>query len=237
MFVRTTDPRELAIALVTQMKMPYRIAYAFFIALRIIPTIEEARGWSNCAVLTAFVLGRASRSWTPHGLYLELLKEDGVKREKVEDLLVEQFTRIVGRAASDALRLRPDSLAAPLEAVLTDLGRNLLSAFMSPSLLQICHTAIIEAERYPRVTAIYDEHGLKPAIEAVAHLLDSAKARGEVSFANSRIAAAQFIAMLRGNLHLEAMLELRPAPTAAEVDARVRSAVRTFLHGVRLVAE
>ncbi len=40
-FVRTTDPRELAIALVTQMRVPYRIAYAFFIALRIIPTIED----------------------------------------------------------------------------------------------------------------------------------------------------------------------------------------------------
>jgi energy-coupling factor transport system permease protein len=40
-FVRTTDPRELAVALVTQMRVPYRIAYAFFIALRIVPTIEE----------------------------------------------------------------------------------------------------------------------------------------------------------------------------------------------------
>jgi energy-coupling factor transport system permease protein len=40
-FVRTTDPRELAIALVTQMHIPYRIAYAFFIALRIVPTLEE----------------------------------------------------------------------------------------------------------------------------------------------------------------------------------------------------
>ena len=40
-FVRTTDPRDLAIALVTQMRMPYRIAYTFFIALRIVPTIEE----------------------------------------------------------------------------------------------------------------------------------------------------------------------------------------------------
>jgi energy-coupling factor transport system permease protein len=40
-FVRATDPRDLAIALVTQMRVPYRIAYAFFIALRIIPTIEE----------------------------------------------------------------------------------------------------------------------------------------------------------------------------------------------------
>jgi len=40
-FVRTTDPRDLAISLVTQMRIPYRIAYAFFIALRIVPTIEE----------------------------------------------------------------------------------------------------------------------------------------------------------------------------------------------------
>ncbi len=40
-FVRTTDPRALAIALVDQIKIPYRIAYAFFIALRIVPAIEE----------------------------------------------------------------------------------------------------------------------------------------------------------------------------------------------------
>jgi len=40
-FVRCTDPRELAIAVVTQLRVPYRIGYAFFIALRIIPTLEE----------------------------------------------------------------------------------------------------------------------------------------------------------------------------------------------------
>jgi energy-coupling factor transport system permease protein len=40
-FVRSADPRDLAIALVTQMRVPYRIAYAFFIALRIVPTIED----------------------------------------------------------------------------------------------------------------------------------------------------------------------------------------------------
>jgi energy-coupling factor transport system permease protein len=40
-FVRTTDPRDLAISLVTQMRVPYRVAYAFFIALRIVPMIED----------------------------------------------------------------------------------------------------------------------------------------------------------------------------------------------------
>ena len=196
---------------------------------------NQARGWSNCAVLTAFVLGRSSRSWTPHGLYLELLKEKGVKHENVEDLLVAQFTRIVGSAASDAMRLRTELMAAPLHEVLTHLGRNLLSVFMSPSLLQLCHTAIIEAERYPRVTAVYNEHGLQPAIETLARLLEAAKAKGEIAIADSHVAAGQFIAMLRGNVHFEAVLELRPPPSAAEIDDRVRSAVKIFLRGVEPV--
>lgn len=40
-FVRSSDPRELAIGLVTEARVPYRVAYALFIALRIVPTIEE----------------------------------------------------------------------------------------------------------------------------------------------------------------------------------------------------
>jgi energy-coupling factor transport system permease protein len=40
-FLRTTNPRDLAVAVVNVLRVPYRIAYAFFIALRIIPLIEE----------------------------------------------------------------------------------------------------------------------------------------------------------------------------------------------------
>ncbi len=61
---------------------------------------NQTRGWSNCAVLTAFVLGRKRRSWTPHGLYLELTREEGVRHEDVEELLVEQFTKVVGHTAT-----------------------------------------------------------------------------------------------------------------------------------------
>jgi hypothetical protein len=38
--------------------------------------------------------------------------------------------------------------------------------------------------------------------------------------------------MLRGNMHLEAVLELREPPSAAEVDARVGAVVNGFLRGV-----
>ena len=194
---------------------------------------NQARGWSNCAVLASFVLGRASRTWTPHGLYLQLSREKGVKHENVEQLLVDQFTKLVGNKASDALKLSPEIVNAPLKDVLTSLGRNMLFAIMDPSLLQLCHTSVIEAERFPQAALVYSELGIKPAIAALTTVLKAANARGEACIPNCQRAAAQFIAILRGNVHLEAVIELRSPPSIAEAEARVRTTVAIFLHGVR----
>ena len=196
---------------------------------------NQARGWSNCAVLASFVLGRKSRTWTPHGLYLQLSKEPGVKHEDVEELLVQQFKNMVGRTSSDALKLGPESLSAAIEPLLVTLGRNMLSALMDPSLLQLCHTAVIEAERFPRATSIYHEYGLKPAVAMLTEVLEAANKRGELRIQDCALAANQFIAMLRGNIHFEAVLELRSPPSVAEIEARVRSVVNIFLHGLQKI--
>ncbi|GFZ82106.1 cobalt transporter [Compostibacillus humi] len=43
-FVVSTDPRDIVLALTQKFKVPYRFAYAIFVALRFVPTIEsEAR--------------------------------------------------------------------------------------------------------------------------------------------------------------------------------------------------
>ena len=194
---------------------------------------NQARGWSNCAVLASFVLGRKSRTWTPHGLYLQLIKEPGAKHEDVQELLVEQFKNMVGRVASEALRLGPESLAAPIETVLLNLGRNMLSAMMDVSLLQLNHTAIIESERFPRATSIYHDYGLKPAIAMLTKVLEAANRKGEVRISDCALAASEFIAMLRGNIHFEAVLELRAPPSSEEIEARVRAVVSIFLHGLQ----
>jgi hypothetical protein len=36
---------------------------------------NQVRGWSNCAVLIAFLLGRSYWTWTPHGLFCRLVAE------------------------------------------------------------------------------------------------------------------------------------------------------------------
>jgi hypothetical protein len=192
---------------------------------------NQARGWSNCAVLSSFVLGRASHTWTPHGLYRQLCREKDVKHENVEDLIVAQIDRMVGKASANALRLDPELIAAPLETVLTHLGRDLVFAFMDPSILQLGRMAVIEAERFPRAARAYCEHGMEPAVATLTRILQDASDRGDIKVRSCRQAASQFIAMLRGNMHLEAMLELREPPSAAEVDARVEAVVSGFLRG------
>ena len=66
---------------------------------------SQLRGWSNCAVLTAFVLGRSSRAWTPHGLYRELLREGETRHVNVEQLLIDQIGTTVDERSSNALTI------------------------------------------------------------------------------------------------------------------------------------
>lgn len=66
---------------------------------------SQFRGWSNCAVLTAFVLGRSSWTWTPHGLYRQLLRESTTQHEDVEQLLVDQIATVVSQSRSNALNV------------------------------------------------------------------------------------------------------------------------------------
>jgi hypothetical protein len=65
----------------------------------------QLRGWSNCAVLVAFLLGRAYWTWTPHGLYRRLAADASVVAVDTHRLLREHFRRIGKRIAGAALAL------------------------------------------------------------------------------------------------------------------------------------
>lgn len=194
---------------------------------------SQIRGWSNCAVLTAFVLGRTSWTWTPHGLYRELLREKTTRRENVEQLLVDQFAKVVSQHSTNALSVSADQLSLPLRELLVVIGRNLLETMMTPALLEVCYTAILEANRYPDATRIYAQHGPKPAIAVLTNILAKAKQAGEIDLADCEAGARQFLGMLHGDIHLKAVLQIGEIPTLSEIDLRVRTAVDVFLGGTK----
>jgi hypothetical protein len=192
---------------------------------------SQLRGWSNCAVLSAFLLGRPSWTWTPHGLYRQLLRERSTRRENVQQLLVDQFTKVVSHYSSNALSVGADQLSLPLRELLIIIGRNLLETMMTPSLLEVCYTAILEADRYPDATRAYAQHGPTPAIAVLTKILAKAKQAGEIDLADCEAGARQFLGMLHGNVHLEAVLQLGDIPTLSEIDLRARTTVKAFLDG------
>jgi hypothetical protein len=77
----------------------------------------QLRGWSNCAVLMAFLLGRSYWAWTPQGLYRRLLKDTSVETVDPRQFLSEPFPAI-GNRADFALKLSIASQqASPSQAL------------------------------------------------------------------------------------------------------------------------
>jgi AefR-like transcriptional repressor, C-terminal domain len=148
---------------------------------------------------------------------------------------VDQFTKVVSHYSSNALSVGADQLSLPLRELLIIIGRNLLETMMTPSLLEVCYTAILEADRYPDATRAYAQHGPTPAIAVLTKILAEAKHAGEIDLADCEAGARRFLGMLHGNIHLEAVLQLRDIPTLSEIDLRARTAVKAFLDGAEPV--
>lgn len=65
----------------------------------------------------------------------------------------------------------------------------------------------------------------------IRKVLQEAQGRGDIEIEDCAQVALQFVALLRGDLHLEILFGLRRAPDATEIHARVEGAVELILNG------
>jgi AhpD family alkylhydroperoxidase len=68
---------------------------------------SQVRGWSNCAVLIGFLLGRPYLTWTPHGLYRRLSGESGVRSIDLAQWLAKHVRVVAVRNAIQACPVTP----------------------------------------------------------------------------------------------------------------------------------
>lgn len=191
---------------------------------------NQARGWSNCAVLTSFLLGRRYWTWTPHGLYRRLAAEPGARRidfgRWLADHMREVATRNVDRAVAGIEGGGPS-----VQVALVQLGNAIMTALMSRSGLALYKVAISESRRFGAAAEAYWECAPERAIAAVRRVLEQARLRGEIDIEEPADTARQFFAMLRGDVHLQMLFGLRNRPDLTEIHARVTSAVDLLLNG------
>jgi hypothetical protein len=194
---------------------------------------SQARGWSNCSVLVSFLLGRSFWTWTPNGLYRRLKAEADVETVDLSQFLSEHFRVMANKNAEKALKLLPPRKDGPLDEVLLGIGVAIMTAMVSPSAIALHKAAVSESGRFRGAADALWTFGPDRTVDRIREVLDDARREGAISIADCAAAARQFLAMLRGDLHLEVVFGLRSSPSAQDIHLHVMSVVTVFLRGAR----
>jgi TetR/AcrR family transcriptional repressor of mexJK operon len=128
----------------------------------------------------------------------------------------------------------PDDLDAerrPLRPLLRAIGLGFLTLLTSPESVRLYRLVVGNAGAHPEVGRIFYETGPRTFIPRLSALLERRDAEGEIAIAEPTLAAAQFFAMLRGELHLRLALGVQAKVGRKELERYVEACVDLFLRG------
>lgn len=164
----------------------------------------------------------------------QIAREAGVSKATVYAHFAgkeELFGAVIARgcagyfAAFTAGELDPGDVPASLMA----LGRRFLDLVLSPDAIALHRIILAEVTRFPTLGEVFWQAGPERERVQIEGFLDSAVAAGSLEACDTRLAAEQFIGLVRGDIQLRQLLHLDAAAGEGEVKAAVAAAVDTFL--------
>ena len=143
----------------------------------------------------------------------------------------ELFGAVIGReceryfARFSARELDPSDVRASL----TVLGHRFLELVLSPDAIALHRIIVGEVTRFPVLGEVFWHAGPERERVQIEAFLQSAAASGTLSLCDTRLAAEQFISLVRGEIQLRQLLRLAPEAGQPEIHAAVEGAVDTFI--------
>ena len=143
----------------------------------------------------------------------------------------ELFGAVIGRecerflASFSAGELDPGDVRASL----TVLGRRFLELVLSPDGIALHRIILAEVTRFPMLGEVFWRAGPERQRVQIEGFLQSAAASGTLSFHDTRLAAEQFLSLIRGEIQLRQLLRLEADAGQPKIDDSVESAVDTFV--------
>jgi len=156
-------------------------------------------------------------------LYVHFASKDDLLIKLVED---------------ECRKLGPQALWEPhdgpidLEATLRAIARSYTAFFLDDRGLGLHRLIVTNAPRFPKMAEAFMAAGPRRCEDEMATFLDAAVARGLLRIPDIRMAAMQFLNLVRGRMQLQWELSLSP-PTDAEYEALIESGIRVFLAAYR----
>jgi AcrR family transcriptional regulator len=116
-----------------------------------------------------------------------------------------------------------------IEASLTAIASRFLDLVLSPEAIALNRIIIAEVIRFPALGAVFWEAGPERTRRQIEGFLRRAAASGSLAITDPRLAAEQFIALARGEIHLRSLLRLDDPGNSAMLQEAAERTVVTFL--------
>jgi AcrR family transcriptional regulator len=116
-----------------------------------------------------------------------------------------------------------------IEASLLTIASRFLDLVLSPEAIALNRTIIGEVSRFPALGEVFWAAGPERTRVQIEAFFRRAVAAGSLAIPDARLAAEQFVALARGEIHLRSLLRLEVEGDTPGLAAAAESAVATFL--------
>ncbi|WP_420382051.1 TetR/AcrR family transcriptional regulator [Novosphingobium sp.] len=122
---------------------------------------------------------------------------------------------------------------ADLESLLAKFGVAFLTKIYEPVSLDVHRLIQSEGLRFPELGKAFFRSGPDAVVEELRATLERFETAGLIACDDLRLAAGQFLGMVRGDHHLRYSAGLWPAPDDAEIERQARHAAQIFVYGLQ----
>jgi AcrR family transcriptional regulator len=119
--------------------------------------------------------------------------------------------------------------ACDVRASLTILGRRFLELILSPDAIALHRIILGEVTRFPTLGEVFWRAGPERERVQIEGFLRSAATAGALTLPDPRLAAEQFVSLVRADVQLRQLLHLEAEPDGREIEIVVEGAVGTFI--------
>ena len=141
------------------------------------------------------------------------------------------FSAVIASVSDQAFSPLEQRATGDLEQTLTELGVRYVSMLVSREGLAVYRAMIAEAPHLPDLAEAFFTKGPKRLSDMLTGIFETHNGSGGRPVAHPRAAAEQFIGMIRGNLHLAALVRNK-IPSQPQIALMVRESVQTLMLGV-----
>jgi TetR/AcrR family transcriptional regulator, mexJK operon transcriptional repressor len=141
------------------------------------------------------------------------------------------FGAVVGRECERYLaRFSPGELdPGDVRGSLSLLGRRFLELILAPDAIALHRIILGEVTRFPTLGEVFWHAGPERQRLQIEAFLMSATASCSLALDDTRLAAEQFVSLVRGEIQLRHLLRLEANADEAGINAAVEAAVATFM--------